>query len=68
MTQASGDEQKGGLAPKRVWQGETMTSWQGDGDDLDDIPDGLKENHFKEDVTILKSIDFNKIKSNRLKQ
>ena len=58
------------LAPKRVWQGDTMSSWYGDSDAQagEEVPDGLKENYYKEDVTILKSVDLKSIKLNRRNQ
>lgn len=63
MTQGSGEGSKSsnGLAPKRAWQGDTMTSWLGDNEaqGVEDVPGCLKESYYKDQVTILKSVDLN---------
>ena len=59
MTVESGEGSKSssGLAPKRAWQADTMTSWTGRNGEAEaggDMPDTMKESYYKEDVTILK--------------
>lgn len=66
----SGDGSKSsGLAPKRVWQAETMTSWlnankndeadTGDQGVTEHLPGCMKEDYFRDEVTILKTVDLN---------
>ena len=47
-----------------------MSSCYGDSDAQagEEVPDGLKENYYKEDVTILRSVDLKSIKLNRRNQ
>ena len=62
----SGDGSKSsGLAPKRVLQADTMTSWfsaaKQDEEDqgvTEHLPGCMKEDYFRDEVTILKTVDL----------
>ena len=71
MAIESGEGSKSsGLAPKRVIMADTTSSFFGNAEaqGIEDVPGCLKESYYKEGVTMLKSVDLNKIKARRNQQ